>query len=262
MAQSKATKKFERKHLKDTLGRRKDFKKVKQRHQVKDKRKARLEKENGGAEDAEEDDEKESRPPKKQKQDVPDLDEMTVDEFFAGGFEVPEMPEKLLRKAEKSVKRKRTEEGTMEDIVDEDDEMADGSEDGDETAAHRNDLKAMAEKDPEFYKYLQENDPELLDFAENATLAEIDELSDSDEETKDKKGVKEKKQKGKDLDGPIHLTKLQVKGWTQVMVEKYSLRSMQEVVLAFRSAAHVDEEEEGKTYKYAIKEADGMFRIY
>jgi len=34
----------------------------------------------------------------------------------------------------------------------------------DEGQTHLHELSALAEKDPEFYKYLQENDRELLDF--------------------------------------------------------------------------------------------------
>ena len=47
MAQSKATKKFEKRHLKDTLDRRNGLKKIKQKQQMKAKKKARRAEENG-----------------------------------------------------------------------------------------------------------------------------------------------------------------------------------------------------------------------
>lgn len=45
----------------------------------------------------------------------------------------------------------------------------------DEGAAHLHELSKLAEKDPEFYKYLQDNDKELLEFNPDAMNADEDE---------------------------------------------------------------------------------------
>lgn len=47
----------------------------------------------------------------------------------------------------------------------------------DDVAAHKFELAQLAEKDPEFFKYLQENDKELLDFDLGAD-AEDDDMED------------------------------------------------------------------------------------
>lgn len=254
MAQTKATKKFESRHLKDTLKKRKEHAKIKQRHQVNAKRKAKRAQTIG---DAEED---EQPAQKKQKQDNEALQNMSVDDFFAGGFEVPEDQQKKSRskpskdRKDNDKKRKR-DEAVTEDIPETvDDNKEHGAEDSDDSeadqaGAHMDDLKALAKKDPEFYKYLQENDAELLDFAETAELDEVDELSGSDDEKKDKK------KRAKDVDSG-KIIKATVQKWTKAMVEQHSLRSMREVVLAFRAAAHLNEDD-GKEYKYTISNADG-----
>ena len=50
---------------------------------------------------------------------------------------------------------------------------------------HLEQLSKLAEKDPEFYKYLQENDKELLDFNPNAIEDDEDEEEDEDEDVQD-----------------------------------------------------------------------------
>lgn len=55
----------------------------------------------------------------------------------------------------------------------------------DEGEAHLHELSKLAEKDPEFYKYLQENDKELLDFAPDAMDEDEDEDEDAEEEAEE-----------------------------------------------------------------------------
>ncbi|KAI9872166.1 MAG: Nucleolar Complex 2 protein, partial [Pleopsidium flavum] len=129
----------------------------------------------------------------------------------------------------------------------------------DDLDTHKGDLDALAEKDPEFYKFLKENDAELLEFAEDGDLAEVDQLSAGEEEEppKPKKRKKSKKAKGEQEeevgkeDDETEVTMATVKKWKGAMTEQHSLRAMRQVVLAFRAAAHVNEDD-GKEYKYTI----------
>lgn len=257
MAQSKATKKFEKHHLKDVLEKRKGQKKTKQQQQLKARKKARKAEENGRP-DPSEDTKPASKSQVAASKDA--FQDMSVDDFFQGGFEVPELPKK------KGGKRKRGQDENAEDGSDEDisdgkvpgqvDSGSDLGSDGEDLADHKQQLDALAENDPEFHKYLQENEPELL----GGDLDGMDGLSD------DEAGPKKKKQrKTKDMSddsdeemeggGKNEVDKATVKRWEAALVEQHSLRATREVVLAFRAAAHVAEDKD-KEFKYSISDPE------
>jgi nucleolar complex protein 2 len=260
----KSTRKFEKNHLKDTIERRKEGAKIKQRQQIKAKRQAR------NAKDAEfeggKDGEDETKKKAPAKEDP--FGKMNVDDFFQGGFEIPEKPAKKSKSKtvpEKLGKRKREEpedddssEASFEEapvLSDSDD-----NEEDEEAGMSKDAMAALAEKDPEFYNYLKENDPETLDFDEDADFAEVDGLSESDAEQPKKKKKKSKKseqeEESDDETGDLaEVTRAMVSKWTKAMTEQHSLRAMRQVVLAFRAAAHVNEDD-GKDYKYSISSPD------
>ncbi|KAH8648000.1 ribosome assembly protein-like protein Noc2 [Tricladium varicosporioides] len=269
----KATRKFEKNHLKDVLEKRRAGAKIKQRQQIKAKRQAR------NAKDAEfmgrrgEDGEPEKNG--HAKEDA--FGKMNVDDFFQGGFEIPENPAKTSKSKSRSVpeklgKRKRTEpeeedNDSSEASFEEAPVMSGsegGSEAGDEIGMSRDAMNALAEKDPEFYKYLKENDPEALEFDEDADLLEVDELSASEDELKKPKKKQKKSKKAQveeddesdvEIKDEAEVTKEMITKWTEAMTEKQSLRALRQVVLAFRAAAHVNEDD-GKDYKYTISNPD------
>ncbi|KNG51858.1 nucleolar complex protein 2 [Stemphylium lycopersici] len=267
MPVSKATKKFQKDKLGDTIKRRKDVAKIKQRKQMDTKRKERKQRDNARADDIEEE---AAKKPKANGANDDKLGEMSMDQFFQGGFEIPEMSKKKTKP--KTGKRKRTPvdddadadadagEGSDEEMAEaagSADESGSESESGDDVDQHKEQLAGLAEKDPDFYKYLKENDAELLDFAEDADLAEIDALSASEDEA-----TPRKKQKAAEAeDTGNELTIKTVQKWKASMESKHSLRAMKEVVLAFRSAAHMNDEDGGKSYKYSITDPDVYHQI-
>ena len=266
MPQSKSTRKFEKNRLHDVLKGRKAVSKIKQKHQIAAKRKQRRAQDNERADDIAGDGSKKSKS-KEGKDDS--LGEMSMDQFFQGGFQLPEMSKKSVGKP-KTGKRKRTpiqedeSSSSDENILEASSAAAEsGSEgnSGDDADAHKAQLEALADKDPEFYKYLKENDAELLDFAEDADLAEIDALSASEDEKtprKKHKSAKASKVESEEEESVGNeVTKKLIEKWSSSMEKTHSLRAMKEVALAFRACAHLNDDN-GKAYKYSISDSNGM----
>ncbi|KEF57011.1 uncharacterized protein A1O9_07201 [Exophiala aquamarina CBS 119918] len=230
--QAKATKKFEKNRLKSTIDRRKEFAKVKQRHQQNAKRKDRAAKRADKAAD-ESNSEGESG-----QENGPDMNE---DEYFQEAIDIPE-PETKTKSKSKPIKRKRDGQDEQPDLSSVSESVASGDEDH-----HKDQLAALAEKDPEFYKYLQENDAELLDFDEDDDLAEVDALSEEEPPNKKQKT----KGAAEDPSMPADVTPIMIGKWKTSMSTSHSIRALRQVVLAFRAAAHADEEED-KTFRYSI----------
>ncbi|PNP80035.1 hypothetical protein FNYG_06745 [Fusarium nygamai] len=262
----KATKKFEKRHLTGVLDKRKAGAKIKQRYQMQDKKKARKSKDAEflkGSKDGEDGEVK--KPSAKGKK----VNDMSVDEFFSGGFD--DIIDSKDKKAGKLGKRKRNGAAAEDnEASDSDDSIGaqpiaadsddnDGDDDAeDDVGMSKETMEKLAENDPEFYKFLKENDPEALDFDDNADLAEVDALSGDDESEQEEEQPKKKRKKEKETKAEAvaqgnELTRELVASWRKAMAEKNSLRAARQVVLAFRCAAHLNEDDDGETQqRYAI----------
>ncbi|KAI1153703.1 Noc2p family-domain-containing protein [Nemania diffusa] len=255
----KSTKKFEQKHLKNVLEKRKAGAKIKQQHILKTKKKSRKDTDAEffkGPEDAE-------KAAKSKSSKTANVNEMSVDDFFGGGFEFIDKAPKTKKSSKKLGKRKRDEPepNQSDDDASDDLEISDAEppvasdseeddtqlEDGD-LGMSKDAMEALAKDDPDFYKFLRENDPEALDF-DDADLAEVDDLSASEEEdnTPKKKRKKLTQPDAAELRPQDNeLTQEMVARWKALITENYSLKAARQVVLAFRSAAHLNEDDDGQ----------------
>ncbi|PBK92620.1 Noc2-domain-containing protein [Armillaria gallica] len=104
----------------------------------------------------------------------------------------------------------------------------------DEGRNHLTELAKLAETDPEFYKYLQENDKELLEFNPSADAVDND---DSDEDIEGDAAMDEA------VARPV-LSNDIIRGWQKALLEHRSLRALRKLLVAFRSAVHMNEEDQ------------------
>lgn len=212
----KSTKKFQSKHLKRTLDQRKE---VKKHRQLLAKHRGNRNKAGAGAGGG-----AEASGASKKKDEI--FDDMDVEQFFEGGFEVPK---------EKGSKVKKTKEQ---------EEADDESSSDEEIEEHKEDLSKLAEKDPEFYNYLKENDKDLLDFNPTNPLDAIsaDEGDDGEEHADGKKVDSSEK---------IEVTLKMVKDWSKKLNEP-SLKLIKNVLTAFKAAVNANNDKE--EYKYTVTE--------
>nr|SVE75640.1 EOG090X02MG [Daphnia hispanica] len=139
--------------------------------------------------------------------------------------------------------------------ADEDSEDESGDDFDDNTAVkkHKKTLNKLKNTDPEFYQFLSENDRELLDFGSSDSedderggqvhaLPAHEELEvGSDESDFEDQESAAKRQKNV-------ITQSMVDQWQQDLEDPKSMRTIVDVVSAFRSAVHsVTEEKEGAT---------------
>ncbi|KAI9317580.1 Noc2p family-domain-containing protein [Dichotomocladium elegans] len=123
---------------------------------------------------------------------------------------------------------------------------------------HKQELEELKERDPEFYEYLQKDENNLLNFDEdaedlddNAQIAAEDEDEDMDED-------EEESELHKSLDvryddGLELLTKTTVSEWIKQVESKKSMKVMKKLLLAFKSAARMSNEEEQDNISFAYK---------
>ncbi|WWD16856.1 hypothetical protein CI109_101288 [Kwoniella shandongensis] len=165
-------------------------------------------------------------------------------------------------------------EGSDLEELDEEDEEDDDSEEGDEEeadlldeAAMKKAMKDLEKKDPEFFKYLKENDEDLLEFGKGASGAQVkgkgkgkqdedEEMADSEDDDEDEEDDDEEEEVERKK---ISVTMKMLRQWQEGMLKQHSIRSLRKTLIAFRAAAHMNEDDgeqgTGLDTKYTIDSA-------
>lgn len=244
MATSKATKKFQAKHLKTAIGQRKKSK----------EHKKKLQQRRGAHKGSREDHE----PVDKNQQNAQVFDDMDVQDYFEKGIKVPNAKGKKNADSESesdpesgdesNEKSGLASDGLSESESEEEESKQKGSDDESSSEEEDDiDMDALKEKDPEFYSYLKKNDKDLLDFKPiNPLDAMSDDEDDSEAEADSEDGSKPAEEQQK-----INVDMKLVKRWTEALSgDVPSTNAMKNVVIAFKAALHPDDED----FKYQVTE--------
>lgn len=227
---SKATKKFQSKHLKRTLEHRKEQKDHRKRTQGRRGNKSEQEKQNAALT------KEEQKLKKSAKEEV--FKDMSVEKLFENGFEVP--------KGVKKGKKKQSE-VEEEDSSSEEEDMAQN-------------MAELSEKDPEFYQYLKENDKELLDFSGTNPLDGIDEGESEAEDEKETREADEDTQGAGETE-KIELTLKLVRQWKKQLQSNANLKLIRNIVTAFKVVVNLNKEESVEEYKYTATDEKAIHEL-
>lgn len=227
---SKATKKFQNKHLKHTLDHRREVQKQNKKFALRKKPKSSPTDENT------------EKPAPNAKSSLEVFNDIPMDEFFEKGFEVPK------EKKSKALKPQEPESSS--------------SDDEDEVEAMKKQMSSLAEKDPEFYKYLENEDKELLDFEGVNPLDAISEDEDEEEgeEEDDQSEIKDQSKKAKSKAPKavekVEITRELVKKWS-LQIDKPTIKTLKNVVIAFKAAVNVNVSDDGD-FKYMVTDPNAF----
>lgn len=222
---SKATKKFQSKHLKHTLDHRKKLKDHAKR--TAGRRGNKTEEEKQAAALTKED----QKLKQSAKEEV--FKDMKVEEFFDNTIDIPKMSKNLTKDTQNKNAENNSESDQQSSAEDEEDVNMD--------------MHDLAEKDPDFYKYLAENEPDLLSFKASNPL---DDISDEGEEEGDE-DVAEKPFKSSS-DAKVEVDMKLVTKWKKDLKKSPSFKTIRSVVAAFKAAVNMNKEENVEDYKFSV----------
>lgn len=265
---TKQTKKFQKNHLKRAIDDRKTFQKkkatIERAKKAKEARSNRSRKALGvsGQQEDDDDDDDEEDDDDDDDDAAAEDDEpgsgafqgMSVEDFLSGGFKAG---------MDSDAEDDDDEEGEDGEDMDSDDELSE-LEDLSDGEGHMQDLEQLKEKDPEFYKYLQENDKDLLQFGGEDSEGDDEEDEDNDmEDDDDAESSTSAAAKGKgrmtaEQETQEVVTLQLLRSWQKAMIQQRSLKALRKLLLAFRAAAHMNDADEAtgsSTHAYAIEEA-------
>ncbi|KAJ2083167.1 Nucleolar Complex 2 protein [Coemansia sp. RSA 988] len=117
------------------------------------------------------------------------------------------------------------------------DSRQDAGDSDDEETVFKKELKAMQEKDPAFFQFMEKNDPGSLRILEQDSDGEM-----SDREDAEMGEEEEEVTEGSDR---IEVTAKLLGDWERAIKRDHSLRVLKKLLLAFYAASHMDSENGG-----------------
>lgn len=235
---AKSTKKFQNKHLKHTLEQRRAVKEQSKKYELR-----RGKSKSSGP-----------QPTKEKRVARETFSDMSVDQFFEGGFELPK-PKKGTNVAvngDSDESESELENDSEEEDAEQNGEKAESSEEEDEQLMEKN-MANLKDKDPEFLKYLKENDKNLLDFE---AVNPLDAMSDDEDES-----ALEDEQRNKSNDRQIDVTAELVQKWEKQLKTAPTNKLIQNVATAFNTIVHCSRSDAETNAKYTLNDPSVLTSI-
>ncbi|CAK6951301.1 nucleolar complex protein 2 homolog [Scomber scombrus] len=190
------------------------------------------------------------------------LEDLSVDEFLLSGFDSAgeDEPEKEAPKQNRL--KKKNKKNDLKSAASNKDEKAVGK-----ASEHKEQLSRLKNKDPEFYKFLQDNDQKLLNFDDTdssddedekkyhtlpSSLEEADSGDDDDEEQEEGQKGSKKSKKGADT---IKVTEKMIEDWKAAMKKEPTARLFRDVTQAFKAAVATTKGEGGGLCRYKVADS-------
>ncbi|XP_077371094.1 nucleolar complex protein 2 homolog [Festucalex cinctus] len=189
------------------------------------------------------------------------LEDLTLDEFLRSGFDSDDETETESSKQIGEKKNVQKKKGKKNDNKD---EVKQG-----QASQHKEQLSRLKNKDPEFYKFLEENDKNLLNFEDtdssedddddddddegkyHALPSMLEEASDDEEEDEAPKASK----KSKKTDDGIKVTEKMIQSWKAALKKEPSPRLIREITQAFKAAVATTKGDEATQCKYKVDDS-------
>uniref|UniRef100_A0A667WN73 NOC2-like nucleolar associated transcriptional repressor n=1 Tax=Myripristis murdjan TaxID=586833 RepID=A0A667WN73_9TELE len=188
------------------------------------------------------------------------LEDLSVDEFLLSGFDSGGENESEDEAPRQNGLKKKEEAGKSAAP-----KMGDKKKG--KASQHKDQLSRLKSKDPEFYKFLQENDQTLLNFDDTDSSEDEEERKyhtlptqleeaisgdeDEDDEETDKKGSKKSKKTAE----TIKVTDKMIEEWRAAIRENPTPRLFREVTQAFKAAVATTKGEGGGQCRYKVADS-------
>ncbi|XP_062315860.1 nucleolar complex protein 2 homolog [Osmerus eperlanus] len=183
------------------------------------------------------------------------LEDLSVDEFLLSGFDSAceedsedEAPTQNAQKKKKS--------NSAKSAAKENDVVKKGK-----ASQHKDQLSRLKSKDPEFYKFLEQNDQTLLNFDDTDSSEDEEErkyhtlpnqLEEASSDDEEEQGSAPKSQKAVEA---IKVTDKMVEDWRAALKEEPTPRLFREITQAFKAAVATTKGEAGEPCRYKVADS-------
>ncbi|XP_056130035.1 nucleolar complex protein 2 homolog [Lampris incognitus] len=186
------------------------------------------------------------------------LEDLSMDEFLLSGFDSAGEDASEDDASKQNVPRKRKARSAAP-------EMNDGKKG--QASEHKDQLSRLKSKDPEFYKFLQDNDQTLLNFDDTDTSEDeeerkyhtlpshLEEASSGDDDAEEEGHQKDSSKKSKKTVDSVKVTEKMIEEWRAAIKEEPTSRLFREVTQAFKAAVATTKGEGGDVCRYKVADS-------